>query len=88
MSDSLSGKTRKMVPSAMPAASAIWRVVSLAPCSISSGMVADDDGGPTLAWAAGSGAVAGLGVELVGRGDDVVVGDRGWSVKEAPDHPI
>ena len=40
ISDSLSGKTRKMVPSAMPAASAIWRVVTMAPSAISSGMVA------------------------------------------------
>ncbi len=40
MSDSLSGKTRKMVPSAIPAASAIWRVVSAVPCASSSGSVA------------------------------------------------
>ena len=37
---SLSGKTRKIVPSAMPAASAIWRVVTAAPCASSSGSVA------------------------------------------------
>ena len=40
ISDSLSGKTRKIVPSAMPAASAIWRVVSAAPWASSSGRVA------------------------------------------------
>ena len=37
---SLSGKTRKIVPSAMPAASAICRVVTAAPCASSSGNVA------------------------------------------------
>src|SRR6476659_8374662 len=40
MSVSLSGKTRKIVPSAMPAASAIWRVVSAAPWARRSGSVA------------------------------------------------
>ena len=39
-SSSLSENTRKMVPSAMPAASAICRVVSARPCSLSSGTVA------------------------------------------------
>ena len=37
---SLSGKTRKMVPSAMPAASAISRVVTAAPWSQTSGIAA------------------------------------------------
>ena len=37
---SLSGKTRKIVPSAMPAASAISRVVTAAPWSQTSGMAA------------------------------------------------
>ena len=36
----LSGKTRKMVPSAMPAASAICRVVTRPPCSAYSGAAA------------------------------------------------
>ena len=36
----LSSKTRKMVPSAMPAACAISRVVTAAPCSRKSGRVA------------------------------------------------
>jgi len=40
MSDALSGKTRKMVPSATPAAWAICRVLTAVPCSMSSGMVA------------------------------------------------
>ena len=39
-SESLSGNTRKRVPSAMPAASATWRVVTCSPCSMSSGMAA------------------------------------------------
>src|SRR5690606_12984691 len=39
-SDSLSGKTRKMVPSATPAASAICRVVTAVPCLRTSGTVA------------------------------------------------
>ena len=37
---SLSSKTRKMVPSAIPAASAICRVVTISACSSSSGRVA------------------------------------------------
>ena len=40
ISSSLSAKTRKIVPSAMPAASAIWRVVTISPCSSSSGSIA------------------------------------------------
>ena len=40
MTSSLSAKARKMVPSAIPAASAIWRLVTRSPCSISSGSVA------------------------------------------------
>ena len=62
MSDSLSGKTRKIVPSAMPAASAIWRVVTPAPCSISSGMVADTMAARRSTGRQRSGPVAGVGV--------------------------
>ena len=40
ISDSLSGKTRKIVPSAIPAASAIWRVVIAVPWASRSGSVA------------------------------------------------
>ena len=40
MTSSLSAKARKMVPSAMPAASAIWRLVTRSPCSRSSGRAA------------------------------------------------
>ena len=40
MTSSLSAKTRKIVPSAMPAASAICRLVTRSPCSSSSGSVA------------------------------------------------
>ncbi len=53
--DSLSGKTRKMVPSAIPAASAIWRVVTVEPWARSSGSVAAmisarrSDGGSAVA---------------------------------------
>ena len=39
MSSSLDSKTRKIVPSATPAASAINRVVTFRPCSWSSGRV-------------------------------------------------
>ena len=51
-SSSLSAKTRKIVPSAMPAASAIWRVVTARPCSFSSGTVA-----ATIAARRSSGAI-------------------------------
>ena len=44
----LSSKTRKMVPSAMPAAWAISRVVTAAPCSRKSGRVAATIGRPPL----------------------------------------
>ena len=44
----LGAKTRKMVPSAMPAASAICRVVTSRPCSRSSGRVDVDEGGAPL----------------------------------------
>ena len=40
MTASLSAKTRKIVPSATPAASAIWRVVTLVPWVARSGTVA------------------------------------------------
>ena len=40
ISASLSGNTRKIVPSATPAASAICRVVTLTPCSATKGSVA------------------------------------------------
>ena len=40
MTSSLSAKARKMVPSAMPAASAIWRDVTRSPCSRISGRAA------------------------------------------------
>ena len=40
MTASLSGKTRKIVPSAMPAAAAISRVVTAFPWSQTSGMAA------------------------------------------------
>ena len=44
----LSGKTRKMVPSAMPAASAICRVVTRPPCSAYSGSRRRDDRRPPV----------------------------------------
>ena len=53
-SESLSSKTRKIVPSAMPAASAISRVVTVAPRRQTSGLAA-----ATIAarrWSGGSGA--------------------------------
>ena len=59
---SLSGKTRKIVPSAMPAASAIWRVVTAEPWASSSGSVAAtisarrSDGGSAVARARLAGA--------------------------------
>ena len=40
ISASLSGNARKIVPSAMPTASAIWRVVTISPCSTSRARVA------------------------------------------------
>ena len=40
ISSSLSAKMRKIVPSAIPAASAICRVVTISPCSMSKGSVA------------------------------------------------
>ena len=52
ISSSLSAKTRKIVPSAMPAASAIWRVVIERPSRLSSGTVA-----ATMAARRSSGAI-------------------------------
>ena len=46
ISASLVAKTRKIVPSAMPAASAIWRVLTSRPHCSSSGSVRRQDGGP------------------------------------------
>ena len=40
ITSSLSAKTRKIVPSAIPEASAIWRVVTISAFSSSSGRVA------------------------------------------------
>ncbi len=47
-----------MVPSAIPAASAIWRVVTISPCSSSSGTVA-----ATIIERRSSGGMAGARVE-------------------------
>ena len=56
MSSSLVSKARKTVPSAMPAAAAISFVVTAAPDSRRSGMVALDDGIASLLGRHGGGA--------------------------------
>jgi hypothetical protein len=79
INDSLSGKTRKMVPSAMPAASAIWRVVMSTPWACRRGTTAAtmaarrSEGGMGAARgvrapAVGGASAAGIGVDIGSQG--------------------
>ncbi len=65
ITDSLSGKTRKIVPSAMSAASAICRVVTAAPCRMNERPRGGDDRRAALVGrhARGASAVGGHAAE-------------------------